>query len=81
MTIHAVYENGVFRPVEPVHLPENCEVELLIYHSRPRDSQAPAPAPLAKLAAIAGEHPENPNLPSDLAKQHDHYLYGTARRS
>jgi predicted DNA-binding antitoxin AbrB/MazE fold protein len=26
-TIHAIYENGVFRPVAPVVLPENCEVE------------------------------------------------------
>lgn len=26
-TIHAVYEKGVFRPKEPVELPENCEVE------------------------------------------------------
>ena len=27
-TIHAVYENGVFRPTEAVDLPEMCEVEL-----------------------------------------------------
>jgi predicted DNA-binding antitoxin AbrB/MazE fold protein len=26
--IHAIYENGVFRPVEPVDLPERCEVEV-----------------------------------------------------
>ncbi|MFO0068423.1 MAG: antitoxin family protein [Pirellulaceae bacterium] len=26
-TIHAVFENGVFRPVSPVDLPENAEVE------------------------------------------------------
>lgn len=26
-TIHAVYEGGVFKPTEPVGLPENCEVE------------------------------------------------------
>lgn len=26
-TIHAVYENGVFRPTGPVELPEDCEVE------------------------------------------------------
>ena len=26
-TIHAVYENGVFRPTKPVNLPENIEVE------------------------------------------------------
>jgi predicted DNA-binding antitoxin AbrB/MazE fold protein len=27
-TIHAVYENGVFRPKDPVELPEGCEVTL-----------------------------------------------------
>lgn len=26
-TIHAVFENGVFRPTQPVDLPEPCEVE------------------------------------------------------
>lgn len=26
-TIHAVFENGVFRPKEHVELPEKCEVE------------------------------------------------------
>ena len=26
-TIHAVFENGVFRPLGPVALPEACEVE------------------------------------------------------
>ena len=25
--IHAIYENGVFRPTGPVNLPERCEVE------------------------------------------------------
>ena len=25
-TVHAVFENGVFWPKEPVDLPENCEV-------------------------------------------------------
>jgi predicted DNA-binding antitoxin AbrB/MazE fold protein len=28
MTVRAVFENGVFRPVEPVSLPERCEVEV-----------------------------------------------------
>ena len=27
-TIHAVYENGVFRPTEKVDLPDLCEVEV-----------------------------------------------------
>ena len=26
-TIHAIYEDGVFKPKEPVSLPEACEVE------------------------------------------------------
>ncbi len=26
--IHAIYENGVFRPMQPVDLPERCEVEV-----------------------------------------------------
>jgi predicted DNA-binding antitoxin AbrB/MazE fold protein len=30
MTIKAIYENGVFRPQEPVHLAERTEVEVLI---------------------------------------------------
>lgn len=28
-TIHAVYENGVFRPTAPVDLPEHSEVEFV----------------------------------------------------
>ncbi len=27
MTVKAIYENGVFRPVAPVNLPERTEVE------------------------------------------------------
>ena len=25
---HAIYENGVFKPTQPVDLPERCEVEV-----------------------------------------------------
>ncbi len=27
-TIHAIYENGVFKPTEPVNLPEHCNVRV-----------------------------------------------------
>ena len=30
--IHAIYENGIFRPVETVDLPDSCEVEVEIRH-------------------------------------------------
>jgi predicted DNA-binding antitoxin AbrB/MazE fold protein len=26
--IHAIYENGIFRPMQPVDLPDQCEVEV-----------------------------------------------------
>ena len=25
--VHAIYENGIFRPTDPIELPEHCEVE------------------------------------------------------
>jgi len=36
MTVRAIYENGVFRPTEPVNLPENAEVEVLCLRRRPK---------------------------------------------
>ncbi len=39
-TVHAIYENGVFRPVESVDLPEKTPVELEL---RVPDEQAPGP--------------------------------------
>lgn len=80
MVIHAIYENGVFRPVHPVELPENCEVDLTIAQSHVKPGDASSTRPLSGLAGLAGVHPENPDLPSDLAQQHDHYLYGTSKQ-
>ncbi len=37
--IHAVFENGVFRPTQPVDLPDHAEVELEL---RPINSVPPA---------------------------------------
>ena len=30
MTVKAIYENGLFRPVEPVNLPEKAEVDIVL---------------------------------------------------
>jgi predicted DNA-binding antitoxin AbrB/MazE fold protein len=80
MVIHAVYENGVFHPTEPVQLPENCQVELVVQREPSNSPPTTVDAPLTKLAAIAASHPQNPDLPTDLATQHDHYLYGSPKR-
>jgi predicted DNA-binding antitoxin AbrB/MazE fold protein len=42
-TIHAVYENGVFKPTGPVALPEACEVEFEPRLITPAGSRAPTP--------------------------------------
>jgi predicted DNA-binding antitoxin AbrB/MazE fold protein len=30
MNVRAIYENGVFRPTEPVNLPEKAEVQVVL---------------------------------------------------
>ena len=30
MTIRAIYEKGVFKPLDPVHLPEKSEVQVVV---------------------------------------------------
>lgn len=80
MLIHAVYENGIFRPIDPVPLPENCEVSLVVQGAQQGEPRDGAARPLASIAAIAGQYAENPMHPIDQAAQHDHYLYGTPKR-
>lgn len=50
-TVHAIYENGVFRPSEKVELPEHCKVEF-----EPRVVESTEwPAPSAEVYAILSE--------------------------
>jgi predicted DNA-binding antitoxin AbrB/MazE fold protein len=35
MTIHAIYENGVLRPIETLNLPDQCEVEVEVRSIKP----------------------------------------------
>jgi hypothetical protein len=76
MAIRAIYENGVFRPLEPVALAEGSQVEFSLV-SRDPDCGHPGLAPLLE---IASRFPSNPDLPTDGAAQHDHYLYGAPKR-
>ena len=76
-TIHAIYENGLFRPMDPVELPDPCEVELNVQLPHPITVRRTT---LARLAEIGSSFPTNPTLPEDLAAQHDHYLYGLPKQ-
>ena len=55
-TVHAVYEKGVFRPVEPVDLPEQTPVEFepRVLTEAPATTQAPMSEGLAKIYEILG---------------------------
>ena len=69
-TIHAIFENGVFRPLEPVDLPEQTRVEF-----EPRIGELPSPPKISKgleqVYAILGERYETGD--PDLAARHDEH--------
>jgi hypothetical protein len=54
---------------------------LLEVRVSPLKAGATGRRPLAALAALAGQFPANPNSPGDAAAQHDHYLYGTPKKT
>jgi predicted DNA-binding antitoxin AbrB/MazE fold protein len=69
--VEAIYERGVFRPLEPVDLPEGERVQLTVAAAR---TNAPDPAEdLSDLVVDTG-------IP-DLATNIDHYLYGLPKQS
>jgi predicted DNA-binding antitoxin AbrB/MazE fold protein len=90
ITVDAIYENGVLRPVQPLALHEHQHVRVTVEPQLPAAGNAQPPvAETAQLslgeeiAAMARALPPGAldNLPDDLASEHDHYLYGTPKRS
>jgi hypothetical protein len=77
MTVRARFDGRVFVPEGPVDLPVGFVVEIPDTPVEPKSSEI---TPLAQLAEIAKMFPEDDDLPTDLAAQHDHYLYGTPKR-
>ena len=70
-TVHAIFENGVFRPVEPVALPERTSVELEVRTSGQPQPQSPMPEGLAKVYSILGERYDSGH--ADTAARHDEH--------
>ena len=79
--IKARYADGVLTPIEPLDLADGCEVTVSIkdVDEGPRSLGAAIVVDLA-LAAHAAEPPEiaelEAGLPTDLARNKKHYLYG-----
>ncbi len=69
-TIAAHFDGKVIIPDEPVQLPVGQMLRLHLELAEP-------PPPFADLLRFAADLPD---APSDLAAQHDHYLYGSPKR-
>lgn len=68
-SVEAIYENGVFRPLQPVNLPEGERVRLTVATGERANDPA---ANLSDLAVDMGT--------PDLATNIDHYLYGLPKQ-
>jgi predicted DNA-binding antitoxin AbrB/MazE fold protein len=68
--VKAVYEDGVFKPKEPVKLPENTEVEVLIPGETLPEQEAGWKA-FERFAGLWKDAQE-----TDIAERHDDHLYG-----
>ena len=85
MTQHlkAVYEDGVFRPLEPVQLKEYQEVTLVLETTEESAGPPAEDKPIWEVAAeLVRDIPEDvlSSVPTDGAAQHDHYLYAADKR-
>ena len=81
-SIPATFEHGVFRPTEPVQLPEGCQVELSVVPltTQPTEHSTATPPRESiedQLRRIADTVPaeEWERLPADLSDRLDHYIY------
>ena len=72
--VKAVYENGVFKPKEPVHLKEKAEVEVIL----PTEPELDADDPTGWKAIDSVIGSVNSGI-SDISEKHDDYLYGDPR--
>jgi len=73
IAVKAIYENGVFKPKEPVQLQERTEVEVLIPMQSPSDDDPTGWAAASELIGFIED------APADMAEHHDHYLYRRPR--
>ncbi len=78
IAFNAHFDGKVIVPEHPVDLPIGRAFVVHIETFRNSNSE-PANGPLSGLQWLAA-HAVEDELPSDLSAQHDHYLYGTAKR-
>ena len=83
-SIHATFQEGVFRPLGPIALPEGSEVELHVVSTvvqQPNGSTTEVVSIEDRLSQLAAQVPQQDwdALPEDLSDNVDLHLYGTNR--
>jgi hypothetical protein len=71
MEFEGTVQNGVIVVDQPQVLPEGAKVKIVM------ETSGKTPTLAERLLKHAGTVPD---LPSDLADQHDHYIHGTPKR-
>jgi predicted DNA-binding antitoxin AbrB/MazE fold protein len=78
MTVLGHIKNGVIVPDEPIVLPEGATVRVEVLPPKEKNSESAPQLSLAeKLLKYAGIADD---LPTDLARNHDHYIHGTPKK-
>jgi len=73
--LKVVWEDGAFKPKEPVQFEEHAELEVLVLHQPRRDADDPNGwKAVDRLIGIVK------NAPADLSENHDLWLYGKTVR-
>jgi len=72
--VKAVYQNGVFKPKEPLDLKDQTEVEVLIPSSSLPDDDPTGWKAADRLIGFIRD------APPDMAERHDRYLYDRPRQ-
>ncbi len=70
MELHGTVQNGVVVFDNNSRLPDGTRVRLVV----DAEDKQPTLAGLLKYAGVL------PDMPSDFAQQHDHYIHGTPKR-
>ncbi len=76
MTIKAVYQNGVFRPLKPIVIQEGTEVEVTLTKPRQRPTPEEVKHSFLRIADMPLEEGE-----SFSGRDHDKILYGDPKQS
>jgi predicted DNA-binding antitoxin AbrB/MazE fold protein len=72
MTINAIFENGVFRPIDKVDIPDRCRVQIEVRQVQEvPTTQAPMSPGLAKIYEILGRRYNSGH--TDTAERHNEH--------